>query len=71
MKLLNRLRVGFRHVKEHKFRHNFQDAANPLYSCESFVESTTNFFLHCTHFSNRRLALINKIKDIDKKMSPS
>ena len=67
MKLLTRLRAGFRHVKEHKF----QDAANPLYSCESFVESRKNFFLHCTHFSNRGLALINKIKDIDKKISPS
>ena len=66
IKLLTRLRVGFSHLKEHKFRHNFVDAINPLCSCGNFVESTTHFFLHCTHFSNQRLTLINKIKDIDK-----
>ena len=66
IKLLTRLRVGFIHLKEYKFRHNFVDAINPLCCCGKFVESTTNFFLHCTHFSNQRLTLINKIKDIDK-----
>ena len=64
IKLLTRLRVGY--FKEHKFRHNFVDAINPLCRCGNFVESTTHFFLHCTHFSNQRLTLINKIKDIDK-----
>ena len=29
-KLLNRLRVGFSHLREHKFRHNFADTSNPL-----------------------------------------
>ena len=66
IKLLTRLRVAFSHLKEQKFRHNFVDAINPLCSCGNFVESTTHFFLHCTHFSNQRLAFINKIKDIDK-----
>ena len=51
-----------------KFQHNFEDAINPLCSCGKFVESTTHFFLHCTHFSNQRLTLINKIKDIDKRI---
>ena len=68
IKLLTRLRVGFSHLKEHKFRHNFVDAINPLCSCGNFVESTTHFFLHCTHFSNQRLTFINKIKDIDKRI---
>ena len=44
IKLLTRLRVGFSHLKEHKFRHNFVDAINPLCSCGNFVESTTHFF---------------------------
>ena len=61
-----RLRVGFSHLKEQEFRHNFVDAIKPLCSCRNFVESTSHFFLHCTHFSNQRLAFINKIKDIDK-----
>ena len=65
IKFLTRLQVGFSHLKESKFRHNFEDVINPLYSCGNFVKSTTHFFLHCTHFSNQRLTLINKTKDID------
>ena len=66
IKLLTRLQVVFSHLKEHKFQHNFEDAINSSCSCGNFAESTTHFFLHCTHFSNQRLTLINKIKDIDK-----
>ena len=29
LKLLTRLRVGFSHLREHKFKHNFQDTLNP------------------------------------------
>ena len=29
MKLLTRLRLGFSHLSEHKFRHNFADSLNP------------------------------------------
>ena len=65
IKLLTRLRAGFNHLKEHKFRHNFEDAINPICSCGNFIESVTHFFLHCAQFSNQRLNLINKIKDID------
>ena len=32
IKLLTRLQVSFSHLKERKFRHNFQDAINHLYS---------------------------------------
>ena len=44
IKLLNRLRVDFSHLNEHKFRHNFADALNPLCSCFLETESTTQFF---------------------------
>ena len=33
IKLLTRLRLGFSHLSEHKFRHNFADSLNPLCSC--------------------------------------
>ena len=47
MKLLTKLRV---HLKDHKFRHNFVDAINPLCSCGNFVESTTHFFFNVLTF---------------------
>ena len=60
IKLLTRLRVGFGHFKELKFRHTFVDAIYPLCRCGNFVESTTHFFLHCTHFSNQRMTSLTK-----------
>ena len=41
LKLLTRLRVGFRHLREHKFKHSFQDTLKPL--CPCFLESPTTF----------------------------
>ena len=47
IELLTRLRVGLSHLREHKFRHTFQDTINPLYSCSLEIELTSHFFLHC------------------------
>ena len=49
--MLTRLRLGFSHLREHKFRHVFKDQLNPLcyYSIEA--ETTTHYFLRC-HFCN-------------------
>ena len=33
LKLLTRMRLGLSHLAHHKFRHNFQDYLNPIYSC--------------------------------------
>ena len=33
IKLLNRMRAAFSHLREHKFRHNFADTLNPLHAC--------------------------------------
>ena len=32
---LNRLRVGFSHLREHKFNHNFADTLDPFCSCRN------------------------------------
>ena len=47
IKLLNRLRVDFSHLSEHKFRHNSADTLNPLCSCSLEIENTAHFFLRC------------------------
>ena len=51
IKYLTRLRLGFSHLKEHKFKHNFQDSVDPLCSCGIETESTKHFPLHCANFS--------------------
>ena len=65
LKLLTRLKIGFSHIKEHKFKHNFQDSVDPLRSCGNDLESTVNFFLYCPNFTTQRSALLNKLKSIN------
>ena len=47
VRLINRLRLGFSHLREHKFRQSFVDTVNPLCSCTLETESTEHFFLRC------------------------
>ena len=42
-KILNRVRLGLSHLREHKFRHNFADTINPLCSFALETESTDHF----------------------------
>ena len=64
MKLLTRLRLGFSHLNEHKFRHNFQDCLNPLCLCSLEIENTSHYLLHCQYYSEHRINLINSVKSI-------
>ena len=57
IKLLNRLRVDF--------RHKFSDTLNPLCSCSLETESTAHFFLRCRYYSNIRITLMNELNNID------
>ena len=49
IKLITRLRLGFSHLCEHKFKHNFKDTLNSLCSCSIEVESTSHYFLCCQY----------------------
>ena len=64
-KLLTRLRLGFSHLREHKFNHNFQDTMNPLCPCSLESESPTHFFLRCQNFTDLRKCLMNELIKID------
>ena len=46
VKLIARLRLGFNHLCEHKFRHNFHDTLNQL--CSSSLEPETASCYLCT-----------------------
>ena len=48
IKLLTRLRLGFSHLPEHKFRHNFADTLNPLCPCS--IEHKKNAFFSALPF---------------------
>ena len=65
VKLLTRLRLGLSHLRDHKFKHSFQDSLNSICNCGTDVETTTHYLLHCPLFSDERLILINNIRNID------
>ena len=54
IKPLQRLQPGFSHLREDKFRHNFVDTVNPLYSCYLEFASTEYYIVRATimpHFA--------------------
>ena len=65
IKLLIRLRLGLRHLREHKFKHNFQDCLNSHCLCGYEIETSTHYLLHCPTYTNERLTLLDKIKSIN------
>ena len=56
------------HLREHKFKHNFQDCLNPICSCGLDVESTSHFLLHCPTFNDERYTLLSTLNNIDCKL---
>ena len=64
LKFLSRLRLGFSHLNEHRFRHNFQDCLNPLCSGSLEIKDTSHYLLHCHHFLHHRVDLMNSLKSV-------
>ena len=65
LKLLTRLRVGFIHLREHKFQHNFKDKLNPLCPGSLEVEDTNHFFMRCENFSHQWTVLFDYLTAIN------
>ena len=66
IKLLPRLRLGLSHLREHKFKHSFQDSLDPFCSCgKGEVETSSHCLLHYSNYSEERLGLLNTIRNID------
>ena len=68
IKFITRLRLGLSHLREHKFKHSFQDSLNPLCKCGIEVESTSHFLLRCPIYNNDRSSLFSIIRNIDCKL---
>ena len=64
LKLHTRLRLGFSHLNEHRFRHNFEGCMNPLCSCSLEIEDTLRYILYCYHFNQIRIDLMNSVKSV-------
>ena len=63
---LNRLRVGFSHLREHKFRHGFLDTLDPFCNCRTnSIETTEHFLLHCSNFINERHILFDNLRNLN------
>ena len=68
IKLLIKLQLGLSHLRDHKFRHCFQDTLNPLHDRGNDTETATHFFLHCPSFHTPRQTLLNNIRNISEQI---
>ena len=65
VQLLTRLRIGLSHLREHKFRHNFNDTDVPFCLCNLEIESVSHFYLRCPNYINQRSDLMNELSLVD------
>ena len=66
IKYLTRIRLGFSHLRYHKFKHGFLDATDPLCSCRTGIENTVHYFLYCPKFSFTRNTFLKEIAIVDR-----
>ena len=65
VRLLKRLRLGFSHLREYNFRHNFDDTLIPLCSCSLETEDTKHYCLRCQSNLSLRTTLKNDLNNIN------
>ena len=65
VKYLNRLRLNFSHLNEHKVHHNFRDTVSPLCCCNTETETTSHYLLRCHLVSEQRTKLLENLKNLD------
>ena len=58
------MRIGLSHLREHKFKHSFQDTLNPICNCGEDIETTSHYLLHCPDYLQERKTLLNTISCI-------
>ena len=66
-----RLRVGFSHLREHKFRHDFLDIVDPICSCyTNAIEDTEHYLLHWSNFANQRTVFFYDLQNTSTNYGP-
>ena len=66
IKSITRSRLVLSHLREYKFKHNFQDTLNSICNCGEDIESSCQYVLHCWFYTNEGLTLLNDIQGIHK-----
>ena len=59
------LLLGFSHLGEHKFRHNFADILNPLCPCLLETEDAELYFLRCQNNLSFCTTFMNDLNNIN------
>ena len=63
------IRLGFSHLREHKFKHNFADTVNPLCSCYLETESTEYYIMRCHNYATFATIIMNELNSINSKFN--
>ena len=63
-----RLCLGLSYLREHKFKHSYQDSFDPLCNSSYNVKITVHFFLHYSLFANESSTLFRTLQNLDNKL---
>ena len=56
--------VGLNCLREHKFKHSFQDTIHPIYNCGEDIETTSHYLLHYPDYLHESKSLLNTVSNI-------
>ena len=68
IKLITRLKVVFSCFREHKFRYNFLDILNPIYSWGDNIKISIHYLRHCSNSLDKRRGLLDNFQNIGQKI---
>ena len=54
--------LGLSHLREHKFKHRFQDTLIPICNYGNDAESAIHFFVHCPIYSSELPIYSNELR---------
>ena len=68
IKYITRIGLGLSHLREHKFKHSFQNSINPKCNWGNDVESVIHFFSIVTYIVFESCTLLNSLRKINNKL---
>ena len=59
----SRLRLDIIHLREHKFRQNFQNSLTHICGCRDEIETSIHYLLHCPNYLDARRILLDNLQN--------